>query len=177
MITIVTPCCRQKNLPSLFESIDFSKIDKWIIIYDTSKNRTYSKLYENPQIVEDFCNDVGISGNPQRNYGVKLIKEGLIYFLDDDNIIHPDFWTLNLNEDYFYTFDQNRNKKGLIWKGNNVRLNCIDTAMFIVPKKMFFDWKINEYAADGLFIEEVLKENKEKHIYIPKVACYYNFLR
>ena len=35
-ITIITPCSRIHNLPMLHESIKFDKINKWIIVYDTT---------------------------------------------------------------------------------------------------------------------------------------------
>jgi len=136
MITIITPSYRQGNILKLFESIQFDKIDKWIIVYDTSNNRTYKKLYEdNSKIIETEVN-AGISGNPQRNHGIELVNDGFIYFLDDDNIIHPDFWSIveTLDDKYFYTFNQLRDKRGYILHGNIIRLNHIDTAMFLVHK-------------------------------------------
>lgn len=180
MLTIITPSCRQKFLPDLFKSIDFDKIDRWIIVYDTSRNRTYDKIFNHPKILEVFCDDNGAAGHPQRNYGVSMINNGFIYFLDDDNIIHPEFWNIinSLDESYFYTFDQLRDKTGKILRGNNIAIGHIDTAMFIVPKKMFegTPWVHNRYEADGIFIESVYSKNKDRHKYIDKVACYYNFL-
>jgi hypothetical protein len=112
MLTIITPCCIQLNIQKVFNSIQFDKIEKWIIVYDTSKGRKYNKLYENhPKIIEVECN-AGISGNPQRNYGMTLVDDGFIYFLDDDNIVHPDFWSIldSLDPQYFYSFDQHRKR-------------------------------------------------------------------
>ena len=37
MFTIITPCCRPENLETMLPSIDFDKVDKWIIVYDTRK--------------------------------------------------------------------------------------------------------------------------------------------
>ena len=173
-LTIVTPCSRQENLVKVFDSIQFDKIDKWIIVYDTKK-KSFTKMFDNPQIVEDFCNSPGISGNAQRNYGASLVQDGLIYFLDDDNIVHPNFWNLTFQENNFYTFDQDR--KSHILYGNKIALNNIDTAQFVVPKSMFVGWDINRYDADGIFIVEVNSKNKDKHVYINTNAAYYNYLR
>lgn len=179
MISIITPCSRQANLPKLYESIDFNRIDQWVIVYDTS-NKTYKKLYEgHPKIKEVECQG-GISGNPQRNYGLTLVDDGFIYFLDDDNIIHPNFWKIldGLEHTKFYTFDQLRNKNGQILYGNNVRVGSIDTAMFIVHKSHIGDiqWINNRYDADGYFISEILDKNKSSHAYINSIGCYYNFI-
>jgi len=200
MLTIITPCCRQLNIPKLFDSILFQKISKWIIVYDTSKDITYDKLYtDHPQISEYECNDPGIVGNSQRNFALNLVHDGFVYFLDDDNIIHPNFWSIvdTLDENYFYTFDQLRTTKmqlkeppllnrnisdnykiiNRILLGNNIRPCKIDTAMFIVHKKMIRDIKWSDkYAADGIFISEIYKQNENNHIYINETCCYYNYL-
>jgi hypothetical protein len=180
MLTIITPCSRQHNIPKISNSIKFNKIHKWIIVYDTSKDRTYNKLYKNhPKILEVECND-GISGNPQRNYGMSLVDDGWIYFLDDDNIIHPKFWSIfnKLNCSKFYTFDQARDKQGGVLPGHTIALNHIDTAMFIVHKKHIgnIKWHNDRYNADGYFICDINENNKDAHIYINDIAAYYNFL-
>jgi hypothetical protein len=180
MLTIITPCYRQEKIPFLFNSIDFTKIDKWIIVYDTSNDRKYKKLYpENSKIIELECTG-GISGNPQRNYGLQFVDAGHIYFLDDDNIIHPNFWNIvgMLEDKYFYTFDQLRNNSGWVLKGDTIRVGNIDTAMFIVHKHNIGDikWVTNKYEADGIFITDIYAQNKEYHKYINTIACYYNKL-
>ena len=178
MITIITPCCRQKNIPHLFDSIDFDKIHKWIIIYDTT-NKKYDKLYDNSKIMEVEC-EGGISGNPQRNYGISLVEDGYVYFLDDDNIIHPNFWNIIplLDNTHFYTFDQLRNKHGTVLVGNNINVNHIDTAMYIVHKRHInsIKWICDKYNADGYFICDVHNNNKDAHRYINAICCYYNYL-
>jgi hypothetical protein len=181
MLTIITPCCRQNNIPKLFNSINFNKIINWIIIYDTSNDRKYNKLYENnPKIMEVECTG-GISGNPQRNHGISLVNDGYIYFLDDDNIIHPEFWSIvdKLDNNNFYTFDQARTKGGKILRGNEIGIRRIDTAMFIVHKKHIgnITWKCDLYGADFFFISEININNAGKHTYINKTACYYNYLK
>jgi hypothetical protein len=180
MLTIITPSCRQLLLHKIKESIEFEKIDRWIIVYDTSKNRSYNKIFNHPKILETFCDHVGVVGHPQRNYGLSLVENGHIYFLDDDNIIHPNFWSIvnRLDIRFFYTFDQMRNKNGQLLLGNNVRVNHIDTAMFIVHKNHIKDikWHEDRYNADGYFITDIFRTNPRSHIYINELACYYNFL-
>jgi hypothetical protein len=183
MLTIITPSCRQGNLPKLHDSINFDKIEKWIIVYDTSKNRKYKRLYEgNPKILEVDHNEIGVAGHPQRNCGIELVGDGYIYFLDDDNIIHQDFWLVvdKLDGDHFYTFDMYRpHEKQKMLYGNNIMVKQIDTAMFIVHKKHIgnIKWIKNLYSADGHFISAILQKNRESHIYINIIGAYYNFLR
>ena len=179
MLTIITPCSRQNNIQNLYDSIKFDKINKWIIVYDTSKNRSYKKLYKgNPKIIEVGCDDIGISGNSQRNYGMTLVNDGYIYFLDDDNIIHPNFWSIidSLDNDFFYTFNQLRQDNTFI--GNNIKVGMIDTAMFVVHKNHIknIKWNVDRYDADGYFISDVFNNNRSKHKFINQIGSYYNFL-
>ena len=108
-ITIITSCSRPENLSLLFESIKFDFVEKWIIIYDTSKGNKYNWMYKNnPKILEAECPDEGVFGNAQKNFGLKFVKGGQVYFLDDDNIMHPNFWNiiLSLKEDCVYMWDR-----------------------------------------------------------------------
>jgi hypothetical protein len=193
-IYIVTPCCRSKNLDTIEKSIDFSIIHKWYIVYDTSKNRSYQKKYLNhPHIVELECSDVGRVGHAQRNFAINVIEDGFIYFLDDDNIIHPDLYAelKNINKMFYYTWDQLRNKegdntdwvlfkneKGKILKGNKLKVQAIDTAQFMFPRDLIGDlrWDVNDYKADGIFIEKLNQLYPNRHVYIPRVLSYYNFI-
>jgi len=177
-LSIITPCYRQQNLERIFNSIRFDMIDKWYIIYDTSKNRTYNKKYlSHPKIQELECNG-GISGNPQRNLGVQQVNDGFIYFLDDDNIVHPEFWSIlpTAVPDRFYTWDQARDSKGKVLKGAECKINRIDTAMFMIPRFMMngLKWTESRYDADGLLIQDIYRVYGDKHVYIPRTLAYYN---
>jgi glycosyltransferase involved in cell wall biosynthesis len=186
MITIITPCYRQEYLSDILKSIQIDKINEWIIVYDTTNNKTYTPLFnDEPKIREVECCVPGISGNTQRNYGVSFVSEGLIYFLDDDNIIHPHFWDLvgTFDTEHFYTFDQRffvkdpfRTATNFVFRGKEPVVRKIDTAMFVVPVSMWEPWRVERYDADGIFIEDVAHRNPDKHCYIPEVACYYNFI-
>jgi hypothetical protein len=185
-ITIITPSCNIKNLPMLYYSIKFDKINKWIIVYDTTKD-SYCHIFSNHnQIVEVDCKSSlnGIVGNTQRNYGLSLVDDdNFIYFLDDDNIIHPDFWKIidKLEHDTIHTFNQYREKNNLdnILLGNKIELNCIDTAMYIIHKNMIGDikWQEDLYEADGKFISDIFLTGKYKQIYFYNSFSYYNYLK
>lgn len=192
-VSIVTPCCRQAKLETIYQSINFDLIKKWYIVYDTSKNRSYENVFDHPKIQELECSADGMQGNAQRNFGMELVEDGFIYFLDDDNIVHPDFWETvpTLDPNYFYTWDQLRNKNGddsdwalfsnetgRILKGDVVKVQRIDTAQFLVPKSLVYSlkWKLDDYKADGIFIQSVYDLSPWAHKYIPKVLCHYNYL-
>ena len=183
-ITIITPCSRIQNLPMLYESIKFDKINKWIIVYDTTVNSYCHSFIHSEQIIEVDCKSSlnGVVGNTQRNYALSLVEDdNYIYFLDDDNIIHPNFWKIveELETDTIHTFNQYRDKHGHILLGNRIEMNYIDTAMYIIHKNMIGDikWQEDLYQADGKFISDVNWTGRYKHKYFQKYYCSYNFLK
>jgi len=50
--------------------------------------------------------------------------------------------------------------------------------MFIVPRNLIGNirWNLMDYEADGHFIVNIHKEWGNKHKYIRKTGCYYNYL-
>jgi hypothetical protein len=174
-LTIITPSYRVDNLLKIEQSINFNYVDEWIIVYDGNKLTNNPKLFNNDKIKEYICADEGISGNPQRNYALSKITNSntLLYYLDDDNIIHPILYKLlNIIEnDKIYTFNQ----KNRI-KGDNICVGHIDTAMAIIPYNLCknIKWITDKYEADGYYIEECYNNNRNAHIYIDNDLCYYN---
>ena len=180
-MTIITPSYRTNNLITVKNSINFDYVHEWIIVYDGSK------ISENPNIFSNENNDKikeyiykgeGISGNPQRNYALSMIKneDTSIYYLDDDNIIHPSLYKLMniVDKNKMYSFDQ---ENGI--KGNTMVRNHIDTGMVLINYKLCknIKWIIYEYCADGYYIEECYNKNKDNYIYVNNDICYYNKLR
>jgi hypothetical protein len=102
-----------------------------------------------------------------------------LYFLDDDNIIHPNLYKfLNTigDEKCIYTFIQNNH--GNLSKGNRLHIGGIDTAMFLIHFDLCKDirWNITKHEADGIFFLNCYNNNKDKHKYIENELCYYNYL-
>jgi hypothetical protein len=176
-ITIITPSYRTNNLLKIKESINFDYVEEWIIVYDGSKLTDNPNLFEDSKIKEYVFKGEGISGNPQRNYALTKVTNPntSLYFLDDDNVVHPNLYKLLniIDNDKFYTFNQfNR------IKGNDIRINHIDTAMAIIPYNLCKDkrWVLNRYDADGCYIEECYNNIKDKHVFVDNDLCYYNKL-
>ena len=179
-LTLITPSYRFNNLLEIKKSINFEYIEEWIIVYDGSKINENPNLFENQENnkIKEYiynCENEGISGNPQRNYALSKItnSDSLVYYLDDDNIIHPNLYRLLniVNNNKIYTFNQHNRIKG-----NNINFCFIDTAMFIVPYNLCKNvkWILNEYGADGYYIKECYDTNKNIHVYIDNDLCYYN---
>ena len=141
-------------------------------------------MFDDPKIKEYTFKGPGISGNPQRNFALDLDlneyysvseKPSYLYFLDDDNIIHPDLFSFMniIDSDKIYTFDQTDRLLG-----NDIRSNHIDTAMLLIDHSLCKDlrWAPHIYGADGIYIESYYALNKNSHCYINNNLCYYNKL-
>jgi predicted O-methyltransferase YrrM len=175
-LTIITPCYRISNLAYVKKSINFDYVHEWIIVYDGSKITENPHLFSEDKIKEYVHDGPGISGNPQRNYALtKITNENtMLYYLDDDNVVHPNLYTfLKIMDDKFYTFNQyNR------IKGNVVEPQHIDTAMCIIPYQLCknVSWILDKYDADGYYMKECYQKQKQTHVYVDNDLCYYNKL-
>lgn len=176
-LAIVTPCSRPENLPEIFETVRFDLIDTWYIVYDT-RHAAFVKRYDHPQIVEMECGDEGVSGNACRNRALDVIGEGMVYFLDDDNLVHPEFWKMSFAPGRIHTFDM-QYSDGRVLPGTRPVVDGIDTAQCVVDVALVGPnrWVVTEYAADGMFINAVWEAHKDKWVYHPVVASHYNRLR
>jgi len=175
-ITIITPSYRIRNLRYLKESIDLNYVDEWIIVYDGSKIRENTKLFEGEDKIKEYVfKGEGISGNPQRNYALTKVTNPntMLYYLDDDNVIHPQLYSLldTMDNTKMYTFNQTNRIKG-----NIIEVGYIDTAMTLIPYSWTKEirWITSLYDADGHYIKECYQKKKENHIYVDQDLCYYN---
>jgi hypothetical protein len=181
-IVIITPCSRPQNLTKIKESIDLSKIKRWYISYDCQDNKMeYVQRYPNePKIKELKCTTKSMSGNGPRNMALDEIAKNetgdrLIYFLDDDTTLHPDMLKKDFKMDTVYTWDMER--YGAPYVGNNPTIGFIDTGHALIDMNIIGEnrWR-DTYDADGVFITNILNNNKEKWVYIPETLAIYNHL-
>jgi hypothetical protein len=182
LMTIITPSIRVSNLTRIKESIDFDYVHEWIIVYDGNHVPENTNLFGdyNGKIKEYVYKGEGVSGNPQRNYALSKItnpNNTFLYYLDDDNIIHPKLYKLMdiVQERKMYTFNQAKRIKG-----NTVKVYHIDTAMMLIDFEIckHVTWRHDRYDADGHYIQECYEHNnnKDRHIFIDEDLSYYNHI-
>jgi hypothetical protein len=132
----------------------------------------------------NYPDEPSTTGNVLRNFGISLVKnpKAYIYFLDDDNTMHPKFWelvypVLEEGKKDFVTFDQQRTlhqilpgPRAVVWK--------IDTGMFVTRQSLINGsrWRIARYDADGYFATEI-QAKALHHLYINQTCAYCNFLK
>lgn len=188
-MTIITPCIRPQNLHKIKESINFDYINEWIIVYDGNKilDNPHLFIYDHTNKIKEYIyKSNGASGNQQRNYALDNIinTNTYVYFLDDDNIIHPELYNLldNIENNKIYSFDQKRPTDVFPFtdylKGDKIQIFNIDTSMFLIDYNLCKNirWDLYKYNADGIFIMECYSANRDKWVYIDKLMSYYNYI-
>jgi len=187
LFNIITPCSRPENLQQLYRSIveaepDFTQL-KWVIVHDRFEDFKVPGL--NLPWIEQYHHHGGIVGHDQRNYALDhVIKEGYVYSLDDDTVLHRNFFKV-LNRAIRET-----NKKGYIfWQEledgtyrkndhDNTTIWHIDNGQFLLHRDLIGSLRYcYAYFADGIFIEILHKAQPEDFEYIPECLSYYNRLR
>jgi hypothetical protein len=177
-LNIITPCSRPENLDVISKTINIPKDRyRWIVVFD---------LPEVPESIPENCEAYAVkdvnstSGNAQRNFALDLVKQGHIYFNDDDTIMQPNLWDEIKSADVedFISFKQVDKNGSIRLEGINISLGTIDSHNFVVSAECVGNtrWVLNRYDADGVFAHECHKKAHNK-MYIPKVLSVYNSLK
>jgi hypothetical protein len=141
-VFIVTPSRRPFNLEFIAETIP--QECEWVVVFDKTVKNEHT--VENATVIHS--QDTGFWGNPNRNIGLEYIKNNLhpsdndwIYILDDDNVIHPEWWSniqLHLNStESIITWGQ-------VWASGQPRTEPTDTPKIatIDTSQYMVRWKL-----------------------------------
>jgi hypothetical protein len=175
-IYIITPCSRVQHLESISKTIPNECI--WVIVYDSKYN---DQILPYGDIILRPKNVSGSYGKPHINYALdnlKLTDSDWVYVLDDDNIIHPE-WYENVaslcNDNY------NILSWGQLWNDNMLRLRPTKHMVFRAVDQASYMWRYGfnptvrfdeSYYGDGTFVETL---GQNSHC-IYKYISYYNYL-
>ena len=175
-IYIITPCSRVEHLETISKTIPNECI--WVIVYDSNYNNQilpYGDIILRPKNVS------GNYGKPHINYALdnlKLTYSDWVYVLDDDNIIHPE-WYKNIHllcNDYYNVLSW-----GQLWNDNTMRLRPTEHMVFRAMDQGSYMWRYGfnptvgfdeTYFGDGTFAEKL---GQNSHC-INKYISYYNYL-
>lgn len=182
---IVTACSRPGNLHNLFRSIVEANPPTdllWIIYHDIffSKVSIEFDVQAGIQVFQSSY-DSGRSGwgHAARNKWLETNTIGWTYFLDDDNLIHPDFFR-GVEEHYgkkIMIFGQEISQ-GQIRSPNN-QVCHVDLAQCVFHREVIGDTRFGlNYEADGQFINELTtKVAPGDFVMNSRICSYYNRLR
>ena len=190
MIYIITPCTRPKNLKRVKASIPSESSPAlprpdvtWVIVYD-SKVKDITAIYGAINLVSPYT---GCYGNPNRNFALDSLAfndNDWIHILDDDNILHPDWYRTvqpYLQDNKFLKWGQYKAKPSerhetRLAPDSPIKERHIDTACYMVRWDVqkdirYIDWR----TADFTMARDVSKVCEPT--IIDKNLCYYNYLR
>ena len=197
-INIITRCTRTSNLLTIKEGVlnaPKGVTVNWHIVFDTGALKdidaeVLSNLTDTVNVKLHFVK--GQRGGllyPEVSDIIRTIKSGWIYLLDDDNIIHEDFYKTikasikNLPIAQVHIVSQlvaGRDFTGQeirVASRENTAFQKIDIAQMVINRSIFDTHSFSaNYEADGFFIEEVLKTHGDSFVWIDKVLCHYNYL-
>lgn len=177
MIYIMTPCSRPENLSKIKDTIP--KDCTWVVLFDKSVGPM-------DECVADICissKNTGYYGNPLRNefldtFMEKFTDDDWVYILDDDNIIHPEWYSTitkffnNKESDVNFI---NWGQVNRLPPAIKPRVGTIDTACFMYKPKSFPTMRYDmDYTSDGNFVVNLFEVSNPTTIM--KELCYYNFL-
>jgi hypothetical protein len=170
-ITIITPIWRLQYLHQVAESIPEGY--RWIVVFG------YQIPVEINLPPNAECYAIAShSGIDKRNLGIELVNSGHLYFLDDDTIIHPDFYKLaDLPSEYDFVHFNQILPTGEKRIGGKVKCCHIDTGSFIVSRGLLGDLRWQKHETPDGIMAETLFERAKKPLYLDQDLSIYNALR
>jgi|TARA_B110000902_G_scaffold206188_1_gene234891 glycosyltransferase involved in cell wall biosynthesis len=197
-INIITRCTRTSNLLDIKENVFSSPKgvnSTWHIIFDTGALKdidaeTLSQISGKNTKLHFVDGEKGGMLYPETSALIETFKDGWIYLLDDDNILHEDFYvsikkSIKENPDaYVHLVSQQVDGKDFtnldvrIASPENTAYQKIDIAQMVLNRRIFDTQSFSaDYAADGFFIEKVYSEHPTKFVWINNVLSHYNYLQ
>lgn len=186
---LLTRCTKLSNLRTIRDTIFPSSLDvTWHIIFNTSIVKSFDDVLINElkqlptKIYYAESNGVDYL-YPQLSDIIDTINEGFIGILDDDNILHPNFYT-SIEK----TIQENPNKKAFVYKQyikdkirnigpQYMKIQGINSAQYIIEANLYKTKRYKEgYDADSEFIESFYKQHADEFHFIDEALCYYNYL-
>lgn len=188
MLHLITPISRPHNLPRIYDSIRRGltrSLYAWWCIFDPR-----APLVPLPRDWRGIVywgpgpNRPGSAGYPQRNWALEHICTGWVYFLDDDNLIHP-----ALEKTFQQALDQHPRADWFLFRQIRPdgtlylaphcppRVGLVDIGQGIIRREAIAAARFEEdrYDADGRLFESLAPSIT---VYcIDQVATYYNALR
>ena len=185
LLNIITPVSKIENLEllqqNLLRIVDFSRISiHWYILCD--KKLEFIPKLPFTQISSSF------SRNEQVNHALDRIGDGYVYFLFDNNLMHPDLISTFLEEEpcdgiiVEQILEDASIRHLKVDMGNRrvpkIKPGSIDAAQIIFSREIIGEtrWHLDVNDADGYFIERLYDEHADKIKLIEKPLAYYRKL-
>ena len=180
-LSIIIPFSRKiinlDEIVNSFSKITNANLEVIIVTSDDRKDEVQFWLPKNLNISVYSTDKPTVAGHSYRNIGIPKATGEWIYFLDDDNILHPNFSDLleymDRDKDVIF-FSQIFANQKIRLMPVTIDVGGVDTAMFLVKKSVMDNhkWEEGAYTADGILAKELSNYNCQ-YIYTP--YCFYNY--
>jgi glycosyltransferase involved in cell wall biosynthesis len=199
-INIITRCTRLHNLKEVKKSI-FNNIPEginiqWHVMFDVTSLKDIDAelifdVNDENTIYHFERGDPNGMLYPQCGKLIKTFKDTWVYFIDDDNILHPNFYKTiyetNQHHPYHNVYVFSQNVDGKDYSGlksriaipSAMKVGSVDLAQYIIHSNVYNNMGYAfeaDYCADGILIEKVHNEKPDIFFFIEKELCYYNAL-
>jgi hypothetical protein len=182
-LTIITACSRLTWINDIIRSLAPGKtlFDlTWLVVIDSDKI-PFRVSIPGAQVYT-AANDQSVVGNAQKNAGLEMVADGLVYFLDDDNLIHPEFFPAlaevktNYPDARGFVFGQDCQTFRRYSDPGNIAIGRVDLAQFVLDRQIIGDrrFALDQYYSDGTLITGVYNDNPGAFVFDRRVATYYN---
>lgn len=181
---IVTPCRRYNNLHILFNNLHKYTKDyniEWYIIYDT-----YAEIF-NPDFKDidwihqySYRDPKSKGGHAQLNFALQIVKSGIFFPLDDDTVMHPDFFkVIDKQHKLGFFFHDELREGGIIYaRPGHIKENEVGQQNFAIHTALLKNYQYPlDYTGDGKLIEKIYSEHPDNFVFIDQVLGFHNRLR
>ena len=196
-VHIVTAVSRPENLPRIKRSIELALLSstltvRWILVMDDAITPTKSVeealkgcSFEIRRLA--YRGGACAYGINQKNAGMASIRDGYYHCLDDDNIVHPQFFVglekaMKQNQGKrAFVFGQERwdNIRSLKASPDRMEYGKIDNTMFVVHSSLIGQKRYDLSKSgreDFVFFRALYDLHGEEFFFIPETLSYYNYI-
>jgi len=197
-INILTRCTRPQNIPEIIRSVsaagEFFDV-RWLVIFDTSRLKdidadTLAALGAAGAATRFEPGEPGDFGHGLVNRALDSIREGWVYILDDDNVVHPDFWARvewHAGQPGFsaraVVFNQRVDGKDFTGQDvrhagpENMRVGGVDSAQMLLRRDLVGDARLRRgtYVADSILGQELYEASPGDFLFVDEELCHYNY--
>lgn len=200
VLNVVTALSRPANIPAILASLEsVAEVPdisvRWLVVYDTPSQSEWLPKGLREATASKIIKVVPLAwtrgpcrfGINQKNYGLDNTERGYYHLLDDDNIIHPEFFkklaeVIKANPGKMaFGFNQRRwDQHGdlpcspdRMWPGK------IDNTMFVVHTDFIGSKRYDLSKAgieDGYFFHELHNQDRSAWVFPNEYVTYYNYL-
>lgn len=187
---VITRCTRPDNLRAVYESFIGNELT-WHVVFDTGVVKEIeAALLGWLYTVANVYFRGGNQGSYMYTIMNDIIRENipggeLVTLIDDDNIMHPDYFS-DVTCDYrwsgFYAICYNQKLYNGVRIANpeNTVVGGIDLAQYTFISDVILDGIAtfkDGYCGDGYFIQELHTKHPNGILFIDQTLCYYNYLQ